>query len=445
MLFSKQTPEAGGEAFAQFDAAWAYDGNGYIYNDTGTSLDVRIGADGSVITLPANGTLPIKLVHSMAELYIRRTDQGTTQVTVEAQVGTGSAVGGGSTADMAVIAAQAAAASTVAHNADAGAHADGLNKIEFTAIAPPDIPIVAVGSAGDLTGAYKWQISAYTAEGDSGFSPLSAQVTLTSSRAVVSLPVHSDERVIGWHIYRSKVGNTSRTFLSGAVLNGVMSYEDNVLDASLGKDSHYLQTTTGYTCQGIEINGVPVWRLQGLNLFMGEQAGEALIAPANQSVTNLYAMAFGSGALQSVTTGGGYLLAIGGGALQNATSAGQVMAIGHKAGRAANYLVGCTFIGHLSGENTTRSNNTFVGGNSGQANVLGADCTCVGKDTATGGFSRVVVLGKGVAATADDQMIASVASAELTGAGGSIVLKSPNGTRYRITVSDAGELAVAAA
>ena len=118
MLFSKQTPAAGGDAFAQFDAAWCYDGNGYILNDTGTSLDVRIGASGSVQTLASGATLPIKLVFSMAELYVRRTDQSTTQVTVEAQVGTGSAGGGGSTADMAVI----AAASTAAHDKNPAAH-----------------------------------------------------------------------------------------------------------------------------------------------------------------------------------------------------------------------------------------------------------------------------------------------------------------------------------
>ena len=121
MLFSVQTPAAGGTAFAQFAAAWCYDGNGYILNDTGTSLDVRIGASGSVQTLAAGGTLPIKLVHSMAELYVRRTDQSTTQVTVEAQVGTGSA-GGGTSAEVGVIAGTAAAASTAAHDADPAAH-----------------------------------------------------------------------------------------------------------------------------------------------------------------------------------------------------------------------------------------------------------------------------------------------------------------------------------
>ena len=110
MLFSKQTPAAGGDAFAQFDAAWCYNGNGYIFNDTGTSLDVRIGDSGSVQTVAAGNTLPIALVFSMAELYVRRTDQSTTQVTVEAQVGTGSAGGGGSTADMVAIAAGATAA-----------------------------------------------------------------------------------------------------------------------------------------------------------------------------------------------------------------------------------------------------------------------------------------------------------------------------------------------
>lgn len=118
MLFSKQTPAAGGTAFAQFDAAWCYDGNGYILNDTGTSLDVRIGASGSVQTLASGATLPIKLVFSMAELYVRRTDQSTTQVTVEAQVGTGSAGGGTTPVQAGVI----AAAATAAHNASAGAH-----------------------------------------------------------------------------------------------------------------------------------------------------------------------------------------------------------------------------------------------------------------------------------------------------------------------------------
>lgn len=136
MLFSVQTPAAGGTAFAQFAAAWCYDGNGYILNDTGTSLDVRIGASGSIQTLAAGGTLPIKLVYSMAELYVRRTDQSTTQVTVEAQVGTGSAGGGGSTADMAVISAQAAAAAV------AGLRAQRLLPIT-------QLESVALGAVGD--------------------------------------------------------------------------------------------------------------------------------------------------------------------------------------------------------------------------------------------------------------------------------------------------------
>lgn len=122
MLFSKQTPAAGGTAFAQFDAAWCYDGNGYILNDTGTSLDVRIGASGSVQTLAAGGTLPIKLVFSMAELYVRRTDQSATQVTVEAQVGTGSAGGGTTPVQAGAIAALAAAAEVAGHDAAKNAH-----------------------------------------------------------------------------------------------------------------------------------------------------------------------------------------------------------------------------------------------------------------------------------------------------------------------------------
>ena len=88
MLFSVQTPAAGGTAFAQFAAAWCYDGNGYILNDTGTSLDVRIGASGSPIAVANGKGIPFKLVYNCNELFVRRTDQATTQVTVEAQVGT---------------------------------------------------------------------------------------------------------------------------------------------------------------------------------------------------------------------------------------------------------------------------------------------------------------------------------------------------------------------
>ena len=176
MLFSKQTPAAGGTAFAQFDAAWAYDGNGYILNDTGTSLDVRIGASGSVQTLAAGGTLPIKLVHSMAELYVRRTDQSITQVTVEAQVGTGSA-GGGTSAEVGVIAAQAAAASTTAHNAAAGAHdgvvvanIDGLRAISrSSAIAIWPINEISGTAIGDITGKGHPAVAKNLVLGSAGF------------------------------------------------------------------------------------------------------------------------------------------------------------------------------------------------------------------------------------------------------------------------------------
>lgn len=153
MLFSKQTPAAGGEAFAQFDAAWAYDGNGYILNDTGTSLDVRIGASGSVQTLAAGGTLPIKLVYSLAELYVRRTDQSTTQVTVEAQVGTGSAGGGTTPVQAGAIAAQAAAAAVAGHDASNNAHALSLVRSLATASFRDDFRFAeTVGATRSIAG-----------------------------------------------------------------------------------------------------------------------------------------------------------------------------------------------------------------------------------------------------------------------------------------------------
>ena len=342
--------------------------------------------------------------------------------------------------------AQAKAAAAVAgHNSDPAAHGDGLDVLVLTHIPAPAIPDVAVAGVGTLTGAYKWQISAYTAEGDSGFSPLSSELTLSSNSATVTLPVHSDERVVGWHIYRSKVGDTSRTYLSGTVLNGTTSYVDDVADSSLGADSHYLQTDTGYTCQGIKVGEFPAFTLQGLNLFLGEHAGDEVVKPAQQGMDNLYSMGLGSSALRNVIAGGGYNLAIGGGALQSLTHGGQNLAVGHKAGNLSDWHTGCTFIGTLAGEHNTRSDNTFVGGNAGQANVTGEDNTLIGKDTATGNFSRTVVLGKGASATADDQFMVKAKSMELSDAGASVVLRSPNGNRYKITVSDAGALVVTTA
>lgn len=87
MLISVQTPAAGGTAYAQFAAQWCQNGNGYLLNDTGTSLDVKIGADASPVAVASGKGFPFKLVYSCGELYVRRTDQSATQVTVEAQVG----------------------------------------------------------------------------------------------------------------------------------------------------------------------------------------------------------------------------------------------------------------------------------------------------------------------------------------------------------------------
>lgn len=87
MLISVQTPAAGGTAYAQFAAQWCQNGNGYLLNDTGTSLDVKIGSAASPITVANGKGIPFKLVYNCNELFVRRTDQATAQVTVEAQVG----------------------------------------------------------------------------------------------------------------------------------------------------------------------------------------------------------------------------------------------------------------------------------------------------------------------------------------------------------------------
>lgn len=116
MLISVQTPEAGGEAYAQFAAQWCRDGHGYLLNDTGTSLDVKIGATGDPITVAAGAGLPFALEFNCNELFVRRTDQATTQVLVKVQLGIEGDV------TTLALAATDAAAQIAEHNSDPDAH-----------------------------------------------------------------------------------------------------------------------------------------------------------------------------------------------------------------------------------------------------------------------------------------------------------------------------------
>lgn len=100
---------------------------------------------------------------------------------------------------------------------------------------------------------------------------------------------------------------------------------------------------------------------------------------------------------------------------------------------------------------STSSNNTAVGLVAGVTITTGGNNTLIGAeaDVTSGALYRATAIGSGAKVSTSDTMqlgdvnLASVKSSaafESTGVGAGFILKSPNGTRYRIIVSDLGVL-----
>ena len=110
---------------------------------------------------------------------------------------------------------------------------------------------------------------------------------------------------------------------------------------------------------------------------------------------------------------------------------------------------------------TTASNQTAVGAESGQGSatqvdgitVVGYRSTSVVEDgvalgrnaAVAAGHTNSVAIGATTTTTGADQVHVGNRDVELGVSGKGLVLKSPDGTRYRVTVNNGGTLAVAAA
>jgi len=101
----------------------------------------------------------------------------------------------------------------------------------------------------------------------------------------------------------------------------------------------------------------------------------------------------------------------------------------------------------------TNSNNTAVGFSSGSTVTTGTDNTLIGNnaDVITATFYRATAIGSGAKVAASDTMqlgdvnltnVSSHGDFEAQDIGDGFVCKSPNGTRHRITVSDANAIVV---
>jgi len=114
--------------------------------------------------------------------------------------------------------------------------------------------------------------------------------------------------------------------------------------------------------------------------------------------------------------------------------------------------------GNASNATTTGARQTSVGTETGQSvttqlndittlgyrALAGADFgTAVGSG-AHAAHLRSVALGSTTTTTADDQVMVGTRDVEITSATRGVILRSPNGTRFRVTVTDAGALTVSA-
>jgi hypothetical protein len=208
----------------------------------------------------------------------------------------------------------------------------------------------------------------------------------------------------------------------------------------------------------IEIDGLRIGKGSGdvaTNTTLGSSA-------LNANTTGSTNTAVGHASLQNNTTGGsnsaigGFALnsntigqsnsAVGGGALAFNTSGSNNTAVGRNAGR---------YIADGTTANAITANSVYLGTEtkalaSNQTNqiVIGNNATGLGSNTAVLGNDSIVTtalkgsVGIGTTSPAS-KLTVTGGDIEVTDSASGIILKSPNGTRYRVTVSDLGVLSTA--
>jgi hypothetical protein len=165
--------------------------------------------------------------------------------------------------------------------------------------------------------------------------------------------------------------------------------------------------------------------------------------------TGSYNTAMGVDAQRALTTGS-YNTAAGRLVQYFLTTGSENTAVGH--------LSQCSPLANSSYATNTANRQTSVGTESGQNTATQInEITTIGyratagaaSATALGSQSRAdhsasVALGSGTQTTAADQVMIGARDLEITSSSKGVVLKSPDGTRYRITVANGGTLTVTA-
>lgn len=171
--------------------------------------------------------------------------------------------------------------------------------------------------------------------------------------------------------------------------------------------------------------------------------------------------AVGYGASQGITTGTGNTSIGEDSLLQETTGTGNT-ALGHRSmqisnGATNNTAVGISAMYFDATSNVTGSENTAVGHYAGSRTSGDTDCTFVGhfanKDNKANSYSNSTAIGANAIVSKSNQIMlgsSSVTEIDTYGDiacltnGKGLILQSPNGTKYKLTVSDVGALTVTA-
>ena len=292
-------------------------------------------------------------------------------------------------------------------------------------------------------------IDSWTAVGGSTFSAgtwtipaaggISCDIASVTNGAIVQVDV-------------SQGAGVPLTVTLGGVTQVFSSWQNSVTVVASGSGTQTLTvsmaapggTITGVTVRSVTSLASPVTvgqaalRLRSYNNAIGVDAQYSL-------TTGYYNNAIGGGAQRSLTTGY-YNNAVGYGAQYSLTTGSNNNAVGYAA--QSNLTTGSynNAVGHSAGRAfTTGSYNLALGANAGYSGTTAtiSGSVCIGTNSS----------GTGAQATADNQIVLGTSthntliagSLEMTGSGTGIIVRSPDGTRWRLGVSNAGTVTVVAA
>jgi parallel beta-helix repeat protein len=190
------------------------------------------------------------------------------------------------------------------------------------------------------------------------------------------------------------------------------------------------------------------------NTAVGQAAQGALTLGNGNTAVGSYA--------HYALTEGGYNTAVGFGSSDSLTTGSSNTSVGNGSLSAITSESYCTAVGQNALGSVTGAANTGLGHNAGNGFGSGIRNLALGQNAGnsgtTAGVRGVVCIGTdsggtGAQATADNQFVLGTAnhnvlvagSLEMTGSGTGILVRSPDGTRYRIGVANGGTVSIAAA